>query len=103
MILALAMEPIGPKKNFVKRWLSANLQEMIHCPYQPENLKILKKACLQRLEASVKWDFQNLFQNEHFIYAVKQGLLVCHTCPVVETLQDIKTTVKGHRSKFKNV
>lgn len=96
------MKPIRRKNNFIKRWLSANLQEMIHCPYQPGNLKILKKACLQRLEASIKWDFQNLFQNEHFIYSVKQGLLVCKSCPVVETLQDVRTTSKLHRLKFKD-
>jgi hypothetical protein len=90
------------QKKFLKKWLSTNPQEMIQCPYQPGNLKILKKGCLQRLEASFKWDFQNLFQNEHFIYSVKQGLLVCKSCPVVETLQGVRTMAKLQRLKFKD-
>ena len=90
------------QKKFLKKWLSANPQEMIQCPYQPGNLKILKKGCLQRLEASFKWDFQNLFQNEHFIYSVKQGLLVCKSCPVVETMKDVKMKAKLYSSEFEN-
>lgn len=35
---------VGHTKNFVKQWLSANLQEMIDCPYQPGNLRSAKVA-----------------------------------------------------------
>jgi hypothetical protein len=74
------------KKNFLNRWLSASLQEMIECPYQPGNLRLLKKTCLVRLNTSFTRDSQNIFQNELFHYTVKQGLLICQGCPVKETL-----------------
>jgi hypothetical protein len=91
-----------PKKNFVKRWLSASLQEMIDCPYQPGNLKLLKKGCLQHLEAAMKWDFENLFRNDLFYYTVKQGLLVCQSCPVTETMPSVKPTTKLRQLKLKS-
>ncbi|MFH0789126.1 MAG: hypothetical protein V2B13_16130 [Pseudomonadota bacterium] len=91
-----------PKKNFVKRWLSASLREMIDCPFQPGNLRLLKKGCLQRLEASMRWDFQNAFRNDFFYYTVKQGLIVCQSCPVKETLNSAKPATKLHRLKLKS-
>jgi hypothetical protein len=69
-------------KFFVKQWRTAELNEMIDCPYQPGNLKITKKACLIRRRASMEGRSLQSIQNDFFLFTVRQGLLTCKNCPV---------------------
>ncbi len=69
--------------NFIDKWLSANIKEIIDCPHQPGNLKISKQACLKRLQASDVVRFEKKAQDDLFIFGVKQGLLKCKDCSVV--------------------
>ncbi len=72
------------KNNFVRQWNDADLLEIIDCPYQPGNLKITKRACLKRREASTEGHPLQTIHNEFFLYTVRQGLLTCKSCPVRE-------------------
>jgi hypothetical protein len=94
-----------PEKNFLKHWGKASLEELIDCPYQPGNLKILKQGCLARIKVSPKYDFQNRFRNDRnelFHYSVQQGLLICQGCPVKEILPDPPPDSKSARLRLKN-
>jgi uncharacterized protein YbaR (Trm112 family) len=69
-------------KSFIKQWRTAELHEMIACPYQPGSLKILKKSCLVRRRASTEGRSHKIIQNDFFLFSVKQGLMTCKNCPV---------------------
>jgi hypothetical protein len=70
------------EKSFVKQWRTAELDEMIACPYQPGSLKILKKSCLIRRQASIKGKPLQIKNNEFFLFTIRQGLMTCKSCPV---------------------
>jgi hypothetical protein len=69
-------------KSFVKQWRTAELHEMIACPYQPGSLKILKKSCLIRRRASIEGKSLQIRNNEFFLFTLRQGLMTCKSCPV---------------------
>ncbi|MGA3085734.1 MAG: hypothetical protein ABSE95_13215 [Thermodesulfobacteriota bacterium] len=69
--------------NFIDKWLSTNFKEIIDCPRQPGNLKISKQACQKRLEAVDRMRFDQKAQDDLFMFGVKQGLLKCKDCSVV--------------------
>ena len=70
------------EKSFVKQWRTAELHEMIACPYQPGSLKILKKSCLVCRRASQKGKSFQIKNNKFFLFTVRQGLMTCKSCPV---------------------
>jgi hypothetical protein len=77
---------MGYAINNAEYWLSANLEELIHCPNQPGNLRITKNACLKRFRASEKTNPATISQSNLFLYTVGQGLLRCKTCTVVKKI-----------------
>jgi hypothetical protein len=68
---------------FIDKWLSTNFKEIIDCPRQPGNLKISKLACQKRLQAAERMRFDQKAQDDLFMFGVKQGLLKCKDCSVV--------------------
>ena len=70
-------------KNYIDKWLSTNFKEIIDCPRQPGNLKISKQACQKRLQAADRLRFDQKAQDNLFMFGVKQGLLKCKDCSLV--------------------
>lgn len=67
----------------VEEFLSVNRDLMIACPYQPGNLKISKKACLQRQKAAQKRKAEPAQVEDLFQFFVSQGLRRCQKCTVL--------------------
>jgi hypothetical protein len=74
--------------NQSENWQSTTMKEIIHCPFQPGNLKISKKACLKRYQASSRTTWDSNGHINLFYYTVGQGLLRCRSCPIVEEMPD---------------
>lgn len=55
---------------------------MIHCPYQPENLRITIWGCMRRKILAGKMDLKGITQGDDFHFAYMTGLLRCRNCPI---------------------
>jgi hypothetical protein len=72
------------KQFLVEEWLLQNQNEMIHCPYQPGNLFILKNAFINRHKLSrIGKDILQEGVDEVY-YQFKRGLLLCRQCSIGE-------------------
>jgi len=55
---------------------------LIHCPYQPGNLKITPNACRQRYKAGQR---MKKMEDEE-LSIIKKGFAICRRCPVGRNL-----------------
>ena len=65
----------------VREWFLKNREILIHCPYQPGDLKITRNACRQRHKIS-----KEMVIEEGEISIIKKGFAVCHRCPIGRNL-----------------
>jgi len=63
-------------------WLQRNRRNIIHCPYQPGNLRITIWGCRRRKLLAERMDFTGITQGDDFHYAYLTGLLRCRNCPI---------------------
>lgn len=89
---------MGQAINNAEYWLSSNLEELIHCPHQPGNLRISRNACLKRYRASEKTTSETINQSNLFLYTVGQGLLRCKGCTIVKKIPEVSLdlTLRRH-------
>jgi len=81
---------MGNGTQVAEYWLAEHKDAIIHCPYQPGQLKILKNACIKRYLASQKDKSINPMTGQSFFqYTVKNGLSLCKECPIGKSLAGI--------------
>jgi hypothetical protein len=61
--------------------------KIIDCPFQPGNLKISEKACLNRHRMAQRKGIENCRAEDVFHYSVSQGLLKCRECPIATAIR----------------
>ncbi len=67
-------------ETLIKEYYSRHGEKIKDCPFQPGNLKISEKACLQRRKAAHHKKFDAVNLEDSFNYFVSQGLLRCEKC-----------------------
>jgi hypothetical protein len=67
------------KASTVAEWFSLNQEELIHCPYQLDGLKITKSSCLQQRRRSGDWVYGTTPDN-YILFAFEMHLKVCRQC-----------------------
>lgn len=65
----------------MQEWFLKNAGILIHCPYQPGNLKITPNACCQRHKAS-----KGMRIEDGELSLLKKGFAVCRRCPIGRNL-----------------
>jgi hypothetical protein len=69
----------------IDEWLLRNRRKIIHCPYQPGNLRITIQGCKRRKLQAERMDFTDISKGDYFNYAYKTGLLRCRDCRIAGT------------------
>jgi hypothetical protein len=67
------------KASTVAEWFSLNQEELIHCPYQLDGLKITKSSCLQQRRRPGDWVYGTTPDN-YIPFAFEMHLKVCRQC-----------------------
>ncbi len=66
-----------------REYYATPLNQIIHCPFQPGNLKISTGACLKRHKAAQTKKLEIFSVDDQFKYFISQGLLRCEKCPII--------------------
>jgi hypothetical protein len=73
---------MADSEKLIREYYSRHNDKMIECPFQPGNLKISEKACLERYKAARQKRFSMGNPEDSFVYFISQGLLRCEKCPI---------------------
>ncbi|MFH1032993.1 MAG: hypothetical protein V1806_00675 [Pseudomonadota bacterium] len=63
-------------------WLARHSEEMIRCPNQPGNLKLLPQACAKRHEIANQPRWMNIGGDSLAVYLFKANLIPCRQCGI---------------------